>query len=160
MPTYVVFQLHGLLASWGEIAVGENRPTSDHPSRSALLGLIAGAMGIRRADEQQHAILSRALSFAVAVVEGGTLVRDYHTVQVPSQGKHMVGVTRRRELQNAGMNTIVSTRDYRCDAWYLAAVLVHPNNDITDPQRLAASLRKPVFVPYLGRKSCPPALPL
>ncbi|HLD44337.1 MAG TPA: CRISPR-associated protein Cas5, partial [bacterium] len=48
---YLVFQLRAPLSAWGETAVGEYRPTSNYPSNSALLGLLAAALGIDREDE-------------------------------------------------------------------------------------------------------------
>jgi CRISPR system Cascade subunit CasD len=50
MMEYLLFRLYGPLASWGEIAVGESRHTATYPGKSALLGLLAAALGIRRDD--------------------------------------------------------------------------------------------------------------
>jgi CRISPR system Cascade subunit CasD len=52
MTDYLVFQLYGSLASWGEPAVGEMRHTNSIPGRSSILGLLAAALGIKRADEE------------------------------------------------------------------------------------------------------------
>ncbi|KDU24936.1 CRISPR-associated Cas5 domain protein [Escherichia coli 3-267-03_S4_C2] len=41
MSQYLIFQLHGPMASWGVDAPGEVRHTHELPSRSALLGLLA-----------------------------------------------------------------------------------------------------------------------
>ena len=54
MHEYLLFRLYGSMASWGDIAVGEFRPTFDHPSKSAVMGLIAAAMGIRRDEEERQ----------------------------------------------------------------------------------------------------------
>ena len=43
MSQYLVFQLHGPMASWGVDAPGEVRHSHELPSRSALLGLLAAA---------------------------------------------------------------------------------------------------------------------
>ncbi len=48
MSQYLIFQLHGPMASWGVDAPGEVRHTHELPSRSALLGLLAAGVGIRR----------------------------------------------------------------------------------------------------------------
>ena len=40
MSQYLIFQLHGPMASWGVDAPGEVRHTHELPSRSALLGLL------------------------------------------------------------------------------------------------------------------------
>ena len=39
------------MCSWGDIAVGEVRPSAVHPSKSAILGLIAAAIGLKRPGE-------------------------------------------------------------------------------------------------------------
>ncbi len=53
MSQYLVFQLHGPMASWGVDAPGEVRHSHELPSRSALLGLLLAALGIRREEEQR-----------------------------------------------------------------------------------------------------------
>ena len=53
MKEYLVFQLYAPLASWGEEASGEIRHSATVPTRSALLGLLAAALGIRRDEEER-----------------------------------------------------------------------------------------------------------
>lgn len=160
---FLVFQLQAPLASWGDTAVGEHRGSYEYPGESALLGLLAAALGIRRDDDSNLTRLTRGYAFAVGVQNGGTLLRDYHTAQVPGRTalKGRPHTTRRNELAVAKheLHTILSTRDYRQNAAYLVAVQAR-----ADPpyalDALACALRKPRFVLYLGRKSCPPATPL
>jgi CRISPR system Cascade subunit CasD len=162
-PEYLTFTLYGMMASWGDIAVGEYRPTADHPTRSAVLGLLAAALGIRRDEEERLAALTRAYKVAIRVEAPGVLLRDYHTTQVPSaakKGRHYL--TRKDELAapREVLNTILSTRDYRCDAVYRVYIWCR---DTTPPYSLgilAEHLQHPVFTLYLGRKSCPLALPV
>jgi len=54
----LIFQLHAPLSSWGEVAVGEYRPTADYPSQSAIVGLLAAAFGIKREDEAAQIALN------------------------------------------------------------------------------------------------------
>jgi CRISPR system Cascade subunit CasD len=158
MAEYLVFQLYGPMAAWGDIAVGEYRPSFAHPSKSAIIGLLAAALGIRRDEEDRQRALADACTFAVRVDTMGTLLRDYHTAQVPPEKKGVTYHTRYSELSWA-LNTILSSRDYRCDAAYTVAVGLRNGSDLT-LQLLADKLRKPEFILYLGRKSCPLALPL
>ena len=162
---FLVFQLQAPLASWGDTAVGEYRGSRDHPGESALLGLLGAALGLRRDDEAAQAALRDGCAFAVGVVAGGSLLRDYHTAQVPGRTalKGRPHATRRDELAvpKEALNTILSTRDYRQDVDYVIAV--QPTPAATTPPPLAVladALRRPRFVLYLGRKSCPPAAPL
>ncbi len=176
MRDYLVFQLYGPLAAWGDIAVGETRPSALMPTKSAILGLLAAALGIRRPDtahdeadrvvlEAAHAALDDGYGLAVKVECPGLPLSDYHTAQVPSSGKgknRMVFPTRRDELTRLprhDLNTILSRREYRQDAYCAVALWAragapHALNVLRD------ALHAPVFPLYLGRKSCPPALPL
>ena len=162
MADYLVFHLYGPMAAWGDIAVGEYRPSFAHPSKSAIIGLLAAALGIRRDEEERQNALSSACSYAVRVDAMGTLLRDYHTIQVPSSGtgrNRRTFHTRRAELAVTELNTILSSRDYRCDAVYTVAITLGDESTFSI-EEVVDSLRKPVFTLYLGRKSCPLAFPL
>jgi CRISPR system Cascade subunit CasD len=158
---YLVFQLYGPMASWGVPATGEIRRTATHPGRSALLGLLAAALGIPRTDEERLASLGSALRFGIKQVSPGTLLQDYHTAQVPSQERKVRRFTRRDELAGSRerLNTILSTRDYRCDGYWKVAIPAPTGTDwgLAD---LKAALERPSFPLALGRRACPPAVPL
>lgn len=160
---FLVFQLQAPLASWGDTAVGEYRPSIEYPGQSALLGLLAASLGLKREEEESHAALANGYGFAVGVLSAGRLLRDYHTAQVPGQValKKRPHFTRRDELAvpKQDLHTILSTRDYRQDASCLVAVQAWEHAPYTLTE-LALALAKPRFVLYLGRKSCPPAAPL
>lgn len=160
MNELLVFRLFGPLASWGEVAVGEVRPSAVRPTRSALLGLLGAALGIRRADDEGHAALSSAFGFAVRADAPGVPLIDYHTVNW-RRPKREVVLTRADELRapRHELRTVQSQRHYRCDAVTTVAVAAR------DPARwsladLRAALERPVFTLSLGRKACAPALPL
>ncbi|PWV65551.1 type I-E CRISPR-associated protein Cas5/CasD [Plasticicumulans acidivorans] len=160
---FLVFRLYAPLAAWGRVAVGQERPSDPYPSKSAIVGLLAAALGIRREEEAALAALAEGYGCALCIDQEGALLRDYHTAQVPSRvalkGRPLL--TRRDELApaRADLNTILSFREYRCDA--LARVALWARSGAPQPlAALAAALRRPRFALYLGRKSCPPALPL
>lgn len=158
---HLVFRLYGPLAAWGEIAVGESRHSAVYPSKSALLGLLAAALGIRRNEEERQVALVNGYQFAVKVLRSGSLLRDYHTTQVPDSVGKVVYRTRREELLRgkARLGTILSSREYRCDAMALVAVRANDGAPF-DLDTIREKLRKPEFHLYLGRKSCPLAAPL
>lgn len=155
-----MFQLYGPMASWGDVAVGEQRPTASHPSKSAILGLLAAAKGIRREEEALHRKMTDAYGFGVRVDAPGEMLRDYHTAQVPPAKGKAQFFTRRDELRNAELNTILSSRDYRTDARYTVAVWLHKNEVPFTLAELSDALRSPQLLPYLGRKACPLAAPM
>lgn len=160
MPDFLVFQLYGALASWGDIAVGEDRPSLGHPTKSAIMGLLAAALGIDRKSDAVHTQLSQQYAIAVCVRANGELLRDYHTVQVPG-GKRQYA-SRRDELlmDKLNLNTILSKRDYRTDAFYQVAVWATVEEPAYSLATLQKHLQQPMFNLYLGRKSCPVSLPL
>jgi CRISPR system Cascade subunit CasD len=157
----LLFRLYGAMASWGEIAVGENRHTANYPSKSALLGLLGAALGIERNDEEKQRQLQEGYALAVESFTAGYLLRDYHTAQVPDSVGKFVYCTRRDELVlgKARLGTILSSREYRCDALAVVAVRALPGAPFSLLE-IQEKLLKPVFHLYLGRKSCPLAAPL
>jgi CRISPR system Cascade subunit CasD len=175
MRDYLIFQLYGPLASWGDIAVGETRLSALTPTRSAILGLTAAALGIQRPDtvldpgqraelEAKHSALEGGYGLALKAEALGSPLIDYHTAEVPSgQGFF----TRREEVVAVGIQkrkgnfkgTILSRREYRQDGWWVCALWARPGAPYP-LQELCARLATPHFILYLGRKSCPIALPL
>jgi CRISPR system Cascade subunit CasD len=141
-----------------------------------VLGLVAAALGLKHPDtveseagraewESRHAALAQGYGLAVSVQALGVSLSDYHTAQVPSSGtgrNRRTFLTRRDELTwlpRAELNTILSRREYRQDAFATCALWARENA----PHMLAElrdALQEPRFVLYLGRKSCPLALPL
>lgn len=158
---HLLFRLYGPLASWGEIAVGESRHTASYPSKSALVGLLAAAIGIRRDEDNRQRALTEGYHFAVKVLSTGSLLRDYHTTQAPDSVGSFVYRTRRDEMiiGKERLGTILSSREYRCDALSIVAVRALEDAPYT-LHELSNALLKPRFHLYLGRKSCPLAAPL
>jgi len=125
------------LQSWGASARFARRTTEPVPTKSGVIGLLAAAQGRdRTADLSDLA----ALRFGVRVDQPGTRVRDYQTATHADSGKSMP----------------VSERFYLADAVFVAAV----EGDDALIEELHAAVRAPAYLPYLGRRSCPPARPL
>ncbi|PXK15592.1 type I-E CRISPR-associated protein Cas5/CasD [Klebsiella variicola] len=162
MKEYLVFQLYAPLASWGEEASGEIRHSAAVPTRSALLGLVAAALGIRRDEEERLNTFNQHYHLAVhALASQERWLRDYHTVSAPRENKKYRYFTRRDELTLAPdeIGTLISQREYRCDGYWHVALSATAGA----PYALTAlreALLTPYFPLYLGRKSCPLALPL
>lgn len=176
MRDYLVFQLYGPLASWGDIAVGEERPSAMTPTKSAVLGLVSAALGLRRPDtaraegeraewESRHIALAKNYGMAVKMEMLGLPLSDYHTAQVPSSGSgrnRKTFSTRRDELTHghkSDLNTTLSRREYRQDGFSAVALWARASAPYT-LHELRRALLEPCFMLYLGRKSCPLALPL
>lgn len=129
--------LAGPLQSWGSASRFARRGTEHAPTKSGVVGLLAAALGRERAADPSDLA---ALRFGVRVDQPGVRLRDYQTA------KHLV----------TGVSMPVSERFYLSDAVFVAAVEGDPDL-IADLHR---AIRAPVYLPYLGRRSCPPARPV
>ena len=133
-------------------------------SHLARLGLVAACLGIRRHEEERLLALEQGLGLAVAVQSRGRPLTDFHTAQVPpaKRGrKPLVCATRREEILALAPDddAILSRRQYRVDALYLAC-LWQRGKVALELETIAQALERPALIPYLGRRSCPTALPM
>lgn len=161
MARFLLVRLYGPLCSWGGPAVGELRPSEDHPTRSAMLGLIGACLGLRRDDAEAQRALADGFAVALRVDAPGRRREDYHTIQAPKARKGVHPATRRQELAGSprDLETMVTRRGYLEDAVYTVAFAPREGAAWT-LEAVAEAFRRPRFQPYLGRKSCTPALPL
>jgi CRISPR system Cascade subunit CasD len=158
MRDHLVFVLHGPIAAFGGVAVGERRGGEARPARSALLGLLAAALGIERSEAAAHAAMEHGYGIAVRVDASGITFSDYHTAQVPPARRGERHATRRAELDARPLETILSRRDYRTDSLFTVAIWARETAPVTLAD-LAAALQRPQFCLSVGRKSCPLGLP-
>lgn len=158
MANYLVFTLSANIGSMGEHAGHERRPTKGWPGRSAVLGLVAAALGLRREDIRGLAELD-ALSIATAIFKEGDPLRDYHTVQTIPTSVVKKPDSRPSALRKAGgrADTRISIRDYRQGLLYGIALWNLPLDRL---ELLLKALLQPTFTLYFGRKSCPLSAPL
>jgi CRISPR system Cascade subunit CasD len=154
---FLLFTLYAPLASWGDIAVGEFRGSWDRPSRSAVLGLLAAALGVDREDAEAHAALEAGLGMGVRLDAGGTPLLDYHTAQTVAERdvRRTRPKTRAALLASGDHHTILSRRGYRQDAVATVAVWLRPRRGPArwSLEELAEALRRPRFVLFAGRKA-------
>ncbi|MFF6955588.1 type I-E CRISPR-associated protein Cas5/CasD [Streptomyces sp. NPDC008317] len=137
-PTGVLtLRLAGPLQSWGAASRFARRTTERAPTKSGVLGLLAAAQGRDRSADLSDLA---ALRFAVRLDQPGTRVRDFQTAHHADTGKSMP----------------VSERFYLSDAVFVVAV--EGDRDLIEV--LHAAVRSPVYLPFLGRRSCPPSRPV
>ena len=157
MAEYLVLALVAPMGSFGGLAGHERRGSNaSWPGRSAILGLIGAAMGVRRDDAQGQARL-RGWRTAVSVLSESRPLQDFHTVQTVPSARIKCPATRRDALSalKPDDNPVITRRDYRTDCAF--GVALWGGEGMDDVQ---AALNAPHFVPYMGRKSCPLAAPM
>jgi CRISPR system Cascade subunit CasD len=149
-----ILHLQGPMMSFGDTGFGQLRDAGPGPSRSAVLGVIAAALGIERGGERLLE-LHRDIRVHTATVMSGTLAVDYHTIAVAGYAPHNPAYLRRQTVPST--NPVLTSRTYHMDAHFVA-LLTGANIELLAECR--AALRRPVYTGYLGRRSCPPAIPL
>lgn len=135
--TTLLLRLAGPLQSWGVNSRFSRRTTESMPSKSGVLGLLAAAEGRRRTDPIEDLLV---LTFGVRADQPGTLLRDFQTAR-SLDGQQTMPLTNRYYLSDAVFVAGVSGADGLIEG-------------------LADAVRRPRFPLYLGRRSCPPTLPL
>lgn len=161
MNDFLLFTVYAPMASWGDIAVGEVRGSWDRPSRSAMLGLVAGALGVTRDQQDLHDDLDRSLGVAVRVDDAGRSRGDYHTTQTiaASDIRRSRARTRAAMLRAGTPRTVLSRRWFLEDTAYTVALWQRGASSWA-LSALGDALARPTFVPYAGRKAHPLALPM
>ncbi|KWT72784.1 CRISPR-associated protein, Cas5e family [Hyphomicrobium sulfonivorans] len=165
MRDYLVLTLAAPFASFGTIAVGERRPSSDHPTKSQVIGLVAASLGVERTEEKRQQELAASLGYAVRMDNVGRPASDYHTAEAADEAsarrwRKANGPmrTRRDELACDKRKTILSMREYRTGV-HATIVLWLKQTDFTTLDDIKASLAEPRFTLFAGRKAFPLMLP-
>ncbi len=146
MPT-LLLRLVGPMQSWGIASRFDQRDTGKEPSKSGVVGLIAAALGIDRANWIDLEPLA-ALTMGVRHDRPGIQRRDYQTAGC-ARGDAII--TADGKPAKGG---VVSHRFYLADAAFLVGL---ESEDRVLLERIHAALRNPFWPLALGRKSYMPS---
>jgi len=149
----VLLRLIGPLQSWGIQSRFGDRDTQLEPTKSGVIGIIAAALGMSRDDDAMLARL-RMCTMAVRVDHEGQRMRDYHVTGGGTFRNQPYGVW---ESDGFHGKTVLSDRYYVIDAAYHVALTYE---EASLASEICAALQQPVFPLFLGRRSCPPSVPI
>lgn len=148
----LLLNMNAPIQSWGMDSPFEVRNTLRHPTKSAIIGMIACALGWDRNHDLSRL---RALKFGVRVDSEGTLHRDYHTVSLhPDRDSR----TPKTQWNKAPGAKTVTKQSYR---WYILNAESRIGIESDDSDFLGTiehALKSPAYVLFCGRKSCPAPL--
>jgi CRISPR system Cascade subunit CasD len=145
------------MQSWGHASRFERRTTALHPTRSAVLGLIAAALGIDKHGPDEAAQLARFAALRVTTVKLDK--RDRRGTDLPIQrleDYHTVTGIRRASGKVDDDATVQTYRHYLLDARF--GVLLEGPAALLE--EIATALHNPKWGLWLGRKCCLPASPV
>lgn len=167
MPT-LAFYLDAPMQSWGASSKYQYRETSAFPTKSAIVGLVAAALGIDKhlPEEADHlAPLSNLRLTAIRLPKhiagrelDGTRLTDFHTVGGGYDKKASLRekMSIPQKASGAPFGTVITRRSYLTDTSF--AVLLEGDAGLLE--KVAAALLNPVWGLWFGRKTCLPATPL
>lgn len=133
MPT-LLLRLAAPLQSWGSSSKFEIRTTEKMPTKSGVVGMLAASLGWRR---DANLTELNALKFGTRADQEGEDITDFHTV-------------------HSEKNAYVTYRHYLSDAIFLAGL----EGEEGLLKNLETALQNPCYPLFLGRRSCPPTLPV
>lgn len=133
----LLLRLSAPLQSWGIDSKFNTRKTAREPSKSGVIGLLAAALG-RKRDEDINDLCK--LKFGVRIDQEGKLLKDYQIVH-----------------KNSSDSADVTYRWYLSDAVFLVGL---ESDDIEYLMMLEKAVHEPVYPLFLGKRSCPPTLPV
>lgn len=146
----LLFQLEGLMQSWGEAGHWDTRDTGYFPTKSGVIGLICSCLGWQRDDNRIFGLNSQ-IAMGVRSDRPGIITIDFHTVQ----GKPKLAVAG-GGYRAEDKSTIVSRRYYLQDASFLIGI--SGRDDVLE--MINNALLHPVNTVFLGRKACLPSIPI
>ena len=136
----ILLKFSGPLQSWGTSSHFEIRHTDRYPSNSAVIGLVAAALGYRRNEDEKIRELGH-VHYAVRIDQAGHVVDDYQTV-------HKYKYIPEEVLDR----TYVTHREYLEDAVFVVAI---GSEDLMLMDKISQALQNPYFQLSEGRRSCP-----
>lgn len=135
----LMLRLAAPLQAWGTESRFNTRQAGKSPSKSGVIGLLASALGLKRDADLTEL---RELRFGVRTDQPGALLRDFHMVHYQRKSRETADVT---------------YRYYLSDAVFLVGL---ESENVPLLNTLETALRAPAYPLFLGRRACPPTLPL
>lgn len=151
----LLLRLEGPLQSWGERSKWDYRDTAPFPTKSGIAGMIGCVMGLER-DDIRLGEMCHALRIGIRADRPGELITDFHTVSAEQ-------IMNAKGEKRSGGNTIVTHRSYLQGASFLAVISLAEDAGAENAGlllQIKSAFENPVWMPYLGRKSCVPSIPL
>lgn len=165
MPSYLILKLQGAMQAYGGHTYEDYRPSLIFPTRSAVVGLLGACLGLER--EKPEPLKALSDSFELTALAHSRQIEQRHlsqerkskTVSLHKMTDYHTVLDARRSDGGKRDDAIVSRREYLCDAEFTLALAFHEQAAFSLEQ-VGQSVKKPIYTPYLGRRSCPLQRPL
>ena len=159
----LAFYIDAPLQSWGSASKFQHRETNRFPTKSAIVGLIAAALGVDKHSENEAARLAPIIDLKLTVVRlekklhPSSRVTDFHTVGGGYDKKKLwEKMSIPHKASGAPFGTVITRRSYLVDARFIALL----EGDSVILEQIKKALENPKWGIWFGRKTCIPASPL
>jgi len=163
MSETLAFLIDAPLQSWGVSSKFQRRDTENWPTKSALVGLLAAALGIDKNSPDEAERLAPLCQLTFSVLRWSKPVpslrlTDFHTVGGGYDKKDPFEklFISRKAGDGSPFGTVITRRTYLNDSRFIALF----EGDASTLKNIAEALHDPGWGLWFGRKSCIPAAPL
>lgn len=161
---YIKLTLSGVLQYYADsnsIALRTTYNSSIAPTKSAIIGLIASAIGLPRKSEESTDLYN-ALTTKYKVIHNGQLFEDFQTIKpLKSQNCYMNKFYNRNQFSTVGGSTrdgqLIKHVQYLQDSEFEVYVGCEDDNLL---HKIFDAIRNPEYSLYFGKRSCVPNKPI
>lgn len=151
------------LQAWGANSKYQYRETNSFPTKSAIIGIVAAAMGIDKHSPDESELIAPLATLKITVVRIDksspvTRLTDFHTIGggYDKKASESEKMSIPRKATGAPFGTVITRRTYLTDATFVA--VLEGGSETLDATKKA--LLNPTWGIWFGRKHCIPATPL
>ena len=161
---YIKLTLSGVLQYYSDnnsIALRTTYNSSIIPTKSAIIGLIASALGLSRKSEKLNDLYN-TLTTKYKVIHNGQIFDDFQTIKpLKSQKNYMNKFYTRNQFNTVGGGTrdgqLIKNIQYLQDSEFEVYV---GSNDTELLHTIFNAIRNPEYALYFGKRSCIPNKPI
>ena len=128
-------------------SIGNHFYTENHPTKSAVIGMVGAALGIPRNDSKLD-FLYENLDVKYHCEKPGSKIIDFQTVR-PSKGEHFVTVEGKKDTSDAA---IIKYVEFLQDSLFY----VYIGGEETLLKEIHTAFCNPKYPTFLGRRRCIP----
>jgi len=153
----LLFGFNAPMASFGTASKAKLRDTESRPTKSAILGMCAAALGYDREAAEQLGALYK-LNVATWSTYGSKIF-DYQTISAFDRARGTMTSFRRAQMTRHDMTTDNKVRKiFLTDVRVRVAIWADDEEGEALLEQIVPALREPVFNLYAGRRNCPISL--
>lgn len=160
---YLPLYLSGVLQYFSDensIALKSQYNTSNHPTKKAIIGMIASALGYDRNDARSE-VLFNSLNLKYSIKRNPILLNDFQTVKpLKSQNNYMNKYYKKNQFPTMEnkfkKDSLIKRVQYLQDAEFV----VYISGEDSLLENIYKAIQNPKYALFIGKRSCIPNKPI